>query len=145
MRAPPVLIAACLALAACGGEAESAAGTTPVASVDPAADPWERIPPDSLYGATAAENLRTVPVVIDALTIPAGWDGMRIAAISDLQLGLWPDNEEVAAAAIRAPSPPIPTWSSCSAATSRSRRHRRSRASARAAARPPGAGGPRRP
>ncbi len=104
MRSPPsavrFLIVACLALSACGGDAESAAGTTPIRSVA-GDEPWERIPPDSLYGATAAENVRMVPVVIDAPRLPAGWNGMRIAAISDLQLGLWPDNERVAAEAVR--------------------------------------------
>jgi len=94
-------LVAALLLAACGGEAEPAAGGTPVRSADLPADPWERIPPDSLYGATAVENLRTVPVVIDVLDIPEAWNGMRIAAISDLQLGLWPDNEPVAAAAVQ--------------------------------------------
>lgn len=101
LRALPALLGAFLALAACGGDAGTAAGTPPVRAVDAVTDPWERIPPDSLYGATAAENLRTVPVVIDALRIPAGWSGMRIAAVSDLRIGLWPDNEAVAAEAVR--------------------------------------------
>jgi uncharacterized protein len=105
MRSPPrasrFLVGVCVALSACGEDAQSASGTIPLRGEVTAADPWERIPPDSLYGATASENLRTVPVVIDALAIPAGWNGLRIAAVSDLQLGLWPDNEEVAAEAVR--------------------------------------------
>ncbi|MBA4157464.1 MAG: hypothetical protein H0X65_08305 [Gemmatimonadetes bacterium] len=64
-------------------------------------DPWAALPPDSLYGATAVENLRLVPAELELRGVPRGWDGMRIAAISDLQLGLWDDNGRVAEAAIR--------------------------------------------
>lgn len=53
------------------------------------------------YGVTAIENIRVVPVEIDLPDLPRGWDGMRVAAISDFQLGLWPQNEQVAKAAIR--------------------------------------------
>src|SRR5690606_20289443 len=49
-----------------------------------------------------AENLRLTEVELHVLGIPEGWEGMRIAAISDLQLDLWSGNEEVAAAAIAA-------------------------------------------
>ena len=52
------------------------------------------------YGFPAVENLRVVPVEIQVPSLPRGWEGMRIAAISDFQLGLWPENERVAAAAI---------------------------------------------
>jgi predicted MPP superfamily phosphohydrolase len=57
--------------------------------------------PTTLYGATAAENIRVVPVEVEVKDLPDGWDGMRIAALSDFQLGLWEDNAEVAAAAVR--------------------------------------------
>lgn len=97
----PMCVVFGLALSACGEEARSAARATPVRGIAPVIDPWERIPPDSLYGATAIENLRVVPAVIDALNVPKGWNGMRIAAISDFHLGLWPDNDEVAGAAVR--------------------------------------------
>lgn len=97
----PWALALLSAAAACGGEAESAAPTaeTPAAAV--VAEPWTRIPPDSLYGATPAENLRLTPVELDVARLPTGWEGIRIAAISDLHLGLWEGNEQVAAAAVR--------------------------------------------
>jgi uncharacterized protein len=88
-------------LAACGDDAQSAAVETQPAAQEDALAPWERIPPDSLYGATAAENIRFTRVEIDVLDLPPGWDGMEIAVISDLQLGLWEENERVAAAAVQ--------------------------------------------
>lgn len=63
----------------------------------PASEPEE----ETLYGALAAENLRVVPLEVEVPDLPEGWDGMRVAAISDFQLGLWEDNVEVAAAAVR--------------------------------------------
>ena len=90
-----------LTLAACGEEAESLPPSPPEDLAVETGAPWERIPGDSLYGATPAENLAVIPVEMDLLGIPEGWEGMRIAAVSDLQLGLWEGNEEVAAAAIR--------------------------------------------
>lgn len=56
---------------------------------------------DSVYGASAVENLRVVPVEVEVPGLPEGWDGMRIAAVSDFQLGLWDDNARVAEAAVR--------------------------------------------
>lgn len=56
---------------------------------------------DSLYGASTAENLRVTPVEVEVPGLPEGWDGMRVAAISDFQLGLWGDNAAVAEAAVR--------------------------------------------
>lgn len=96
-RALAALLLALLPLAGCEREAESAA---PEAEASAKA-PWERVSPDSLYGATPEENLRVPRVALDALGVPAGWEGMRIAAITDLQLGLWDDNEQVAAEAVR--------------------------------------------
>lgn len=83
-----------LALApACGREVPSAEGApAQTATVED---------PRVLYGATAAENIRVVPVEIEVRDLPNGWNGMRIAALSDFQLGLWPDNEKVALAAVR--------------------------------------------
>jgi predicted MPP superfamily phosphohydrolase len=57
--------------------------------------------PESIYGAPAIDNLRVQPVALDLLGIPRQWEGMRIAAISDFQLGLWDQNEAIATAAIR--------------------------------------------
>lgn len=104
MRFPRLLAlsgAFALFLAGCSEEAES---LPPAPTEDPAelaGAPWERIPADSLYGATPAENLSVTRVDLDLLGIPDGWEGMRIAAVSDLQLGLWEDNEAVATAALR--------------------------------------------
>jgi uncharacterized protein len=55
-----------------------------------------------IYGATSADNLQVVPVEIEILEIPPGWSGMRIAAISDLHLGVWEGNTATARAAMEA-------------------------------------------
>ncbi|HEU0299279.1 MAG TPA: metallophosphoesterase [Longimicrobium sp.] len=80
-----------LSLAACGrdgrGRAESGSAQ----------------PPDSLrivYGATGAGNVRVVPVEIEIIGLPNGWEGMRIAALSDFHLGMWHDNAATARAAV---------------------------------------------
>jgi uncharacterized protein len=96
-RTPLILILFLLcALSACrrGAEPED---ERPVAGP---ADPWA-MPPDSLYGATAAENLRARRVELELRGVPRGWDGMRIAVISDLRIGAWADSERVAEAAAR--------------------------------------------
>lgn len=86
-----LLLFTLLPLAACGDDPEPmrAAGE---AEADTATSP---------YGARAAENLRVVRVEAEVEDLPEGWDGIRIAALSDFNLGLWEDNEEVAAAAVR--------------------------------------------
>lgn len=53
------------------------------------------------YGVTATENIRITPVDLEMREIPPGWDGMRVAAISDFQIGLWPQNAEVATATVQ--------------------------------------------
>lgn len=88
-----LLLALLVPLAACGRDAESAADGVGADSV--AADSA-----DLLYGATGAENVRVVPAVVEVAGLPEGWHGMRVAALSDFQLGLWPDNDEVARAAV---------------------------------------------
>jgi uncharacterized protein len=92
-----LLLAVLVALAGCRRGEERAEAAAPPAAP---ADPWA-VPPDSLYGATAAENLRVRPVELELRGVPRGWDGMRIAVLSDLMLGLWPDNARVAEAAAR--------------------------------------------
>lgn len=82
--------ALCALAAACGGDGAAA-------SAD-AAEPADREAP--VYGATPAENLRVVPVEIEIPAIPPGWSGMRIAAVSDLHLGLWEGNTAAARAAM---------------------------------------------
>lgn len=88
-----LLLALLAPLAACGSDAESAID-------DIAADSVREAETDTLYGATGAENVRVVPAVVEVAGLPEGWHGMRVAAIGDLQLGLWPDNEKVARAAV---------------------------------------------
>jgi predicted MPP superfamily phosphohydrolase len=82
-----------LLAAACGREgpraAEAAADST--ATRDSLAH---------VYGATPAENVRVVPVEIEVVGLPAGWEGMRVAALSDFHLGLWSDNTDAARAAV---------------------------------------------
>ncbi|HEX2091604.1 MAG TPA: metallophosphoesterase [Longimicrobiaceae bacterium] len=88
---PRSLLPAVLALiAGCGDRAEAPART---AATEPAGE--------TLYGATGAENLRVVPLEVEVQGLPAGWNGIRIAAISDFQLGLWEDNGRVAGEAVR--------------------------------------------
>jgi predicted MPP superfamily phosphohydrolase len=93
-RSPLVPILAVLA-AACGGDAASSRGS---AAADGAR---QKEDPRTLYGVAAAENVRVTPVEIEVLDLPPGWSGMRIAALSDFNLGMWGDNERVAAAAVR--------------------------------------------
>jgi uncharacterized protein len=71
------------------------------APIEPAAEAPEAAAAEGpVYGATGADNLRVVPVEIEILDLPEGWHGLRFAAVSDFQLGLWPDNEAVARAAM---------------------------------------------
>lgn len=54
-----------------------------------------------IYGATGADNVRVVPVEIEVVGLPAGWEGMRIAALSDFHLGQWAGNTATARAAVQ--------------------------------------------
>jgi predicted MPP superfamily phosphohydrolase len=86
-----------LCVAACG-RGPSAGADEALASADSAARQED---PRAIYGAPGAENIRVVPVEIEIRDLPNGWNGIKIAALSDFQLGLWPDNERVATAAVR--------------------------------------------
>jgi hypothetical protein len=55
--------------------------------------------PADVYGVSATQNVVVTPVEIEVPDLPPGWSGMKIAALSDFQLGLWDDNEKVALAA----------------------------------------------
>ncbi|CAN5822908.1 hypothetical protein BH23GEM5_BH23GEM5_05920 [soil metagenome] len=79
-----------------GGCRESQGAATRAGAEEPATDTA-----GIEYGITATENIRVVPVEIELADLPRGWDGMRVATISDFQLGLWPQNAEVAAAAVQ--------------------------------------------
>jgi uncharacterized protein len=96
-----VLLATVVGLAACrrGDRAADAEASAPAAEA--VRQPWEAIPQDSLYGATAEENLRVRSVELELRGVPRGWNGMRIAVLSDLLLGLWPDNARLAEAAVQ--------------------------------------------
>ena len=82
-----------LAAAACnrGGSRAADAGALPDDSTGPN--------PADVYGVSADKNVVVTPVEIEVPDLPPGWSGMKIAALSDFQLGLWPDNEKVALAA----------------------------------------------
>jgi predicted MPP superfamily phosphohydrolase len=55
--------------------------------------------PADVYGVSASQNVVVTPVEIEVPDLPPGWSGLKIAALSDFQLGLWADNEKVALAA----------------------------------------------
>ena len=83
---------ALLSLAACGrGEGGRRAEADSVPRVDSM-----RI----IYGATGPDNIRVTPVEIEIEGLPAGWEGMKVAALSDFHLGLWPGNTATARAAV---------------------------------------------
>lgn len=88
-----------MSLASCGAEPDGASAR-PAEAAASTGMPWETLPADSIYGASPVENLVVRQVELDLAGIPAGWEGMKIAAISDLQLGLWEGNREVAGAAV---------------------------------------------
>ena len=87
------LVSTCALAAACGEGGTRASAT--------AADSTSRDTAAPVYGATGADNVRVVPVEIEVVGLPAGWEGMRIAALSDFHLGLWGDNTATALAAVQ--------------------------------------------
>jgi uncharacterized protein len=88
------LIVPLLFSAACGGERSR----TPAAADADSASATDSA--RTVYGATGSDNVRVVPVEIEILGLPAGWEGMRIAALSDFHLGMWNDNAATALAAV---------------------------------------------
>jgi uncharacterized protein len=88
-------------LLGCEAEAEPAVLPPRIIATVPGTDPLAAIPRDELYGASPVENLWTPRVELEVLNLPRGWQGVRIAVLSDFNLGLWEGNEAVAEAAIR--------------------------------------------
>lgn len=91
---PRAAIALALLLAACGNDDRTAEARAATHAVPSAAT-------DSVYGASATENVRLVPADVELRDLPKGWDGMRVAVISDLELSRWAENPAVAEAAAR--------------------------------------------
>lgn len=89
-----VLVSACALTAACGQDGARAT-TTEAADSTARGDSMRAI-----YGATGGDIVRVVPAEIDVVGLPAGWEGMRVAALSDFHLGMWPGNTETALAAV---------------------------------------------
>jgi len=96
MRRSRAAAAALLALALAACDRGGRRIDLTAAEEDSAASPAET------YGVAAARNVVVTPVEIEVPDLPPGWSGLKIAAISDFQLGLWPDNEKVALAATQA-------------------------------------------
>lgn len=89
-----------LSVTGCGSQAEPAPAEADVPPVALNA-PLTEIPREELYGAPAAANLWSPRVELEVLDLPPGWDGARIAILSDFHLGIWEENAEVAATAVQ--------------------------------------------
>ena len=85
-------------LTGCGSEAETAPAESAASTTG---DPLADIPLEELYGASPIDNIWSPLVEMEIASLPRGWDGVRVAVISDLQLGSWEENPEVAEAAAR--------------------------------------------
>jgi uncharacterized protein len=98
----PLLLLAALALplVGCEGDAEPSVLPPRQIAAPTGDDPLSRIPLEELYGATPVQNLWSPQVEIEVLNLPPRWDGLRIAMVSDLLIGHWEGNAEVARAAI---------------------------------------------
>jgi predicted MPP superfamily phosphohydrolase len=91
---PFLLVAAAIAVSSCGR------GPSGAADRGIADDTATAVPSNSPYGARGGDIVRVTPVEIEVIDLPDGWNGMRIAALSDFHLGMWPDNVNVARAAM---------------------------------------------
>ena len=89
-----------LAVTACGDESPEPAGVLPPTAAEEGVE-GEESAADTLYGAPAAEIVSLTPIEVEVPDLPAGWEGARVAVLSDLQLSRWADNPRVAAAALR--------------------------------------------
>ncbi|MDR0787679.1 MAG: metallophosphoesterase [Gemmatimonadota bacterium] len=90
-----------LAITGCGSEA--APSETPVSASPPeSTNPLDSIRPDELYGVSPARNISLQRYELEVPGLPLEWSGARFAILSDMHLGLWEGNQEVAAAAVQA-------------------------------------------
>lgn len=97
----PTLVVWAFLGAACGSE--TAPSETPVSATPPeSTNPLDSLAPQELYGVSPAKNIAMPRYELEVPGLPPGWAGARFAILSDMHLGLWEGNEEVAAAAVRA-------------------------------------------
>lgn len=89
-----------ITLGACGSDAELPAPTVQPPAVQPG-NPLAEIPPEELYGASPEDNLWSPRIELEVMGLPAGWNGARIAILSDFHLGVWDGNQDVALAAMQ--------------------------------------------
>lgn len=87
----------------CGGDDDAVEPVEAGTETRPSAlgNPGSEIPRRELYGAGTADNLWSPRIELEVLGLPAGWDGVQVAILSDFQLGLWHENADVAAAAVQ--------------------------------------------
>ncbi|HET8654230.1 MAG TPA: hypothetical protein VFL93_01760 [Longimicrobiaceae bacterium] len=97
----PTLLLCVLAAGACGRGASPEAATPARPAFADQAEPWDTMPPSRIYGATPIDNLQVTPVELDLAGIPTGWNGMRLAVLSDFELSRWAANPAVVAAAVQ--------------------------------------------
>src|SRR5690606_30844078 len=89
-----------LAAVSCGSD-ERIPDVPPEVQAAGTDDLLSQIPPEELYGASPVDNIWSPLFEIEVPGLPRGWNGARLALISDFQLGLWEGNEAVAAAAVQ--------------------------------------------
>jgi predicted MPP superfamily phosphohydrolase len=90
------------ALALASGCGDDAPASPDVRLIAPASESTSNeIPREQLYGASTAENLWMPRYEMEMPSLPAGWNGVRIAVLSDFHLGYWSENQAVAGEAVR--------------------------------------------
>lgn len=90
---------AILTLSGCGEDAP--ASEEGVAAAPTAGTAFAAIPREQLYGASTAENLWMPRYELEVPSLPSGWNGVRIAILSDFHLGYWAENQAVVGEAIQ--------------------------------------------